>query len=258
MRIPRIYYPDVLSENTEFDVGGPLSQRLLRVLRVKIGYQLILFNDAAEQYVAEVVACTRKTLTLKTHAAQWVGQPDSPLNIHLFQGLSKHDKMDWVIQKACELGVASITSFVSDYTDSRKKPLLYSKEHPKYIHWQKILIHACEQCGRTRLPTLNPTIVLSDLLSIESKPNRVLEGDTYFLSPRANVLKGSLAVPHHMKINVLIGPEGGFSQAEEKKFIVLGIMPIKLGPRILRTETAPIVVCSLFQYLWGDLDQDFC
>ena len=243
MRMPRIYCKQPLVEQSELILADDLAHRLNHVLRVKKNYCLILFNGDGKQYAAEVIACDRKTVTLFIKAVAPGGVQDSALRIHLFQGISKGDKMDWAIQKACELGVHSVTPLSSAYTQMKKNS---SWLDSKLKHWEKIIIHASEQSGRLQLPQLKPAINVTALLHVLPETQRI-----YFLSPRGSTLPPQPPEPIDGIVNVIVGGEGGFSEAEETQFSEAGFTALKLGARILRTETAPVVCCSLFQHLWG-------
>ena len=169
------------------------------------------------------------------------GLSESPLRIHLGQGLSRGERMDWAIQKATELGVSAITPIVSSRCEVRLKD---ERADKRMAHWRQVALSACEQCGRSVLPLINPPQELDTWLQqIEADLKLVLH-------PVAAPLQS------HDKPNslaFLIGPEGGLSDAEVDQAKAAGFHSARLGPRVLRTETAPVVALSVAQQLWGDL-----
>lgn len=170
--------------------------------------------------------------------------PESPLQIHLGQSLARGEKMDWIIQKAVELGVTHITPLMTE----RCGLVLSADRLTKRLdHWQKIMINACEQCGRTVIPELyTPVNLVSWLETPAADLNLVLHH-------RATMaIKNLTQTPQTIKI--LIGPEGGLSDNEIIQATAAKFLGIRLGPRVLRTETAPIAVISALQYHWGDLN----
>jgi 16S rRNA (uracil1498-N3)-methyltransferase len=224
----------------------PLSKEtfhhLFTVLRCRENEDLIVFNGQGESWQARLVDCTKKSAML-----EWIekraDQCESPLTIHLAQAVSKGERMDLVMQKATELGVTSITPIL---TERGNVKLDNDRWEKKIAHWQQILIHACEQSGRTTLPSLHPVTELMPWLSEER------EGLKLILSPHATEPLSTLTRPS--QVTLLIGPEGGLSPQEmdwaQTRF---GFCALKLGPRVLRTETAALTALSVLQYQWGDL-----
>ena len=171
---------------------------------------------------------------------QLPGQPDSPLRVHLGQGLSRGERMDWAIQKATELGVAEITPIVSERCEVRLKD---ERADKRLAHWQQVAISACEQCGRSTVPLIHPPLLLADWLAqVEADLKLVLH-------PVAEPLV-SHAKPTSLAF--LIGPEGGLNDNEVSQAVAAHFQAARLGPRVLRTETAAAVALSVAQQLWGD------
>ncbi|MOA28269.1 Ribosomal RNA small subunit methyltransferase E [compost metagenome] len=171
---------------------------------------------------------------------QFAGQVESPLHIHLGQGLSRGERMDWAIQKATELGVNEITPIFSDRCEVRLKD---ERADKRLLHWRQVAISACEQCGRSRVPVIHPPVLLADWIKQTEAELKLV------LHPVAEPLV-SHAKPATLAF--LIGPEGGLTDAEVEQAKGNGFHAARLGPRVLRTETAPVVALAVAQQLWGD------
>ncbi|MFC0710385.1 16S rRNA (uracil(1498)-N(3))-methyltransferase [Azorhizophilus paspali] len=235
---------------SRFFIDAPLALGLLdlpeaqahyigRVLRLALGDAVQLFDGSGREFRGELVEVGKKSVRVKLRE-QLPGLAESPLRIHLGQGLSRGERMDWAIQKATELGVAEITPLLSERCEVRLKD---ERADKRLAHWQQIAISACEQCGRSVLPAIHPPTPLEDWLKgIEAELKLVLHP---FAEPLASHARpASLAF--------LIGPEGGLSETEVDTARRAGYQAARLGPRVLRTETAPVVALSVAQQLWGD------
>ena len=209
-----------------------------RVLRLSNGSAVQLFDGSGQEYLGELVEVGKKQVRVELRQ-QLAGQPESPLRIHLGQGLSRGERMDWAIQKATELGVAQITPLISERCEVR---LNDERADKRLAHWRQIAISACEQCGRSVVPTIHPPQLLGDWLPVEAELKLVLH-------PVAAPL-ASHARPRTLAF--LIGPEGGLSEHEVEQAQQAGFQAARLGPRVLRTETGPVVALSVAQQLWGD------
>ena len=210
-----------------------------RVLRLAAGDAVQLFDGSGQEFVGELVEVGKKSVQVELRE-QFAGLTESPLRIHLGQGLSRGERMDWAIQKATELGVAEITPLVSERCEVRLKD---ERADKRLAHWRQIAISACEQCGRSVLPIINAPLGLGEWLAqTEAELKLVLHPVAAPLASHAR--PGSLAF--------LIGPEGGLSDSEEQQAQRAGYHAARLGPRVLRTETAPVVALSVAQQLWGD------
>ncbi|EIK54891.1 16S ribosomal RNA methyltransferase RsmE [Stutzerimonas stutzeri TS44] len=209
-----------------------------RVLRLSSGSAVQLFDGSGQEYLGELVEVGKKQARVELRQ-QFDGQPESPLQIHLGQGLSRGERMDWAIQKATELGVAQITPLISERCEVR---LNDERADKRLAHWRQIAISACEQCGRSVVPMIHPPQLLDDWLQVEAELKLVLH-------PVAAPLT-SHAQPRTLAF--LIGPEGGLSEREVEQAQQAGFQAARLGPRVLRTETAPVVALSVAQQLWGD------
>ena len=210
-----------------------------RVLRHAVGDAVQLFDGSGQEFLGELIEVGKKAVRVELRES-FAGLTESPLRIHLGQGLSRGERMDWAIQKATELGATDITPIVSERCEVRLKD---ERTDKRMAHWRQIAISACEQCGRSVTPRIHPPIGLADwLLQVEAELKLVLHPVAEPLQSHAK--PGSLAF--------LIGPEGGLSEAEVQQAKAQNFHAARLGPRVLRTETAPVVALSLAQQLWGD------
>lgn len=243
MRLIRIFCEGELAPGTTIPLSAAAAYHVARVLRMREGASLIVFNGSGNDFQAEIVATQNNKVTVQLHA-QTPGVAESPLRITLVQGVSRGERMDWTLQKATELGVSAIAPVLT----ARSVVRLDDKQaEKKQAHWHGIVIGACEQCGRSRVPAVSPPLSLRDYLSTVRK-----EGMRLVLSPTApGSLTGLASLP--AKVELLIGPEGGLGDGEIASAQQAGFMPVRLGPRILRTETAAVVALSVLQGLWGDL-----
>ncbi len=242
MRTPQIYTPQPLQSGCELALEGSAAHYLGRVLRMQPGRELILFNGEGGEYRASIREAGKKSVTVAVSEFVEV-ERESPLSVHLGIGVSRGERFDWVLQKATELGVTAITPLFTERTEVR---LSGPRLEKKTQHWQQVLVSACEQCQRNHLPQLQPAVALSEwLTSVDCEQRFVL----HHRSDRS--LVGS---PPPASVALLIGPEGGLNDGEIASASgQFGFRSLTLGPRVLRTETAPIAALSLLQFLWGDL-----
>ncbi|HEY6529226.1 MAG TPA: 16S rRNA (uracil(1498)-N(3))-methyltransferase [Cellvibrionaceae bacterium] len=242
MRIPRVFVPLPFSSEAEINLPETQAHYLTRVLRMDAGRPLFVFNGEGGSYSAEIIQASKNTCLIKLGHFT----PDnfqSPLNCSLAIGISKGDRFEYVLQKACELGVTQIYPLFTSRTEVRLDTARQSK---KTEHWQQVLISSCEQNGRNLIPQLNTPQSIIEFLPQATADLKLV------LHHRANQALNSYATPQ--SVCLLIGPEGGLSEVEINQAQQQGFNPLALGPRILRTETAPLVVLSLVQYQWGDLN----
>ncbi|TLF53789.1 16S rRNA (uracil(1498)-N(3))-methyltransferase [Halomonas urmiana] len=241
MKAPRIHVA------ADFPVGGDVvlpegpARHVARVLRLAEGAELRLFDGAGLEARAVIVEATRKRVLARIEAVE-PGHRESPLAVHLGQAISKGDRMDYAIQKAVELGVATITPLYTEHGDVRLKGERAAK---KLAHWQSVAASACEQCGRATLPPVHAPMGLVDWLAARDEALRLV------LHPGTAGALAEAEAP--ASAAVLIGPEGGLAEAEVEAARSAGFDPLSLGPRVLRTETAPVVALSLLQARFGDL-----
>lgn len=241
MRVPRIYVDQALSSSAEVTLNEPASHYLVKVLRMNEGRDLIAFSGDGDEYLATVSHADRKSCQIKIGAGQTVNR-ESPLHTHLAIGISRGERMDWVLQKAAELGVTEVTPIFSERNEVKLKGERLTK---KTAHWQQVLISACEQCQRNTLPVLNPPTDLHGFL------NESVNGLKLVLHHRSARQLHSFSPP--TRVTLLIGPEGGLSDSEIALAESCDYFPLTLGPRVLRTETAPLVALTALQLHWGDL-----
>jgi 16S rRNA (uracil1498-N3)-methyltransferase len=250
MRTPRLYVNQKLTENSVVVLEQQASHYLCKVLRVKAGRELVLFNgclsDAGSsgEYRATLTEANKKAavVALTNFTAT---QSESNLKLELACCLIKNDRMDWLLQKATELGVTSISPLFSEYTDVK---LSAERVDKKQCHWQQIVISACEQSGRSQVPVVNSPIPISQWLTQDTSENK------YVLHPydaKPFVLDNKPR-QDSLTVALLVGPEGGLSDAEVATAHVHQFKSIQLGPRILRAETAPLVALSIIQSQLGD------
>ncbi len=242
MRISRLYQTQSLSAGAELQLDDRACHYLKNVLRIKIGALLTIFNGDGGEYEAEVIAIEKKRIQVKL--GEWHSDDRaSNFSIHLVQGIARGDKMDWILQKAVELGVAEITPLFCERSEVR---LTGDRLQKRMAHWQGVIISACEQSGLNKLPILNAATKMTDWLQQPGiHPSFMLQPETKSIEflPLAEVAS----------VTLLVGPEGGFDESEREQAKTKGIQSYALGPRILRTETAGIAAITLMQYLKGDL-----
>jgi 16S rRNA (uracil1498-N3)-methyltransferase len=219
---------------------GP-ARHVARVLRLGEGAPLRLFDGAGQEAHAVLVEASRKRVVARIEFVE-AGGGESPLAVHLGQAISKGDRMDYAIQKAVELGVAAITPLVTEHGEVRLKG---EREAKKLAHWQAVAASACEQCGRAVVPPVHPPVALADWLAGRDEALRLV------LHPGTRGALERSASPADAAL--LIGPEGGLTDDEVEAALAAGFASLCLGPRILRTETAPVVALSLLQHRFGDL-----
>lgn len=239
MRIPRIYEPALTARSQAVELGDAAARHVVKVLRLAPGAPLILFDGQGHAFSArlESVKPVRALLEDDVESA-----PEPPLKIELLQALSRGAKMDLVVQKAVELGAAGIVPVVTERSIMRLDARAAEK---KRTHWQSIVISACEQCGRDRLPAVAAPATFADAL--ESGDANALQ---LLLDPDAAGGLADTAAPSCVRL--LIGPEGGLTDAERDAAIRQGFVPVKLGPRVMRTETAALAALAAIQQRWGD------
>jgi 16S rRNA (uracil1498-N3)-methyltransferase len=243
MRITRIHCEGPLNTGAEVALPPAGAYHVARVLRMRAGAPLRVFDGTGNEFQAEITRIEGDAVTVLL-GSPTAPKPESPLRITLVQGISRSERMDWTLQKATELGVSAIAPVLT----ARSVVRLDSKQvGRKQIHWRNIVIGACEQCGRSRVPAVSPAMTLREYFANVRK-----EGMRLVLSPTAPAsLAGLASVP--ARVDVLIGPEGGLDDDELIAAEKAGFMPVRLGPRVLRTETAAVVALTVLQALWGDL-----
>ena len=241
MRIPRIYHQGAIALNYQFALDDDAANHVGRVLRMPVDSELLLFNGDGFNYPARISSSDKKRVYVIA-SAQQPNPVESPLKIHLGQGISRGDRMDFAIQKAVELGVTEITPLFTERCGVKLDGERLAKRNEQ---WQKIAISACEQSGRSVVPTVHPAISLDSWLAEDTKELKLT------LHPWAkDTIKTLIPKPN---IRLVIGPEGGFSELEMARTTAAGFNGIQLGPRVLRTETAALTAISALQLQFGDL-----
>ena len=241
MRIPRIFHSGNIALNSEFYLDDDAANHVGRVLRMPVGSALMIFNGDGFNYPAVISQLEKKRVAV-TVQAQQDNPVESPVKIHLGQGISRGDRMDFAIQKAVELGVTEITPL---FTERCGVKLDGERLAKRTEQWQKIAISACEQSGRSIVPVVHPAINLSQWLAQPTKELKLT------LHPRASDTIKTLQ--QSSCIRLVIGPEGGFTDQEMTQTSLAGFVGIQLGPRVLRTETAALTAISALQLQFGDL-----
>ena len=244
MRIPRIYTEQVLIANCPLALEAGPSAHIARAMRMRVGDQLTLFNGQGGEFDACVNAVDKKTVTVDvgTHRDTEI---ESPLAIHLGIAISRGDRMDWIVQKATELGVQRLSPLLTERTEVKLKS---DRAEKKTQHWQQIAIAACEQCGRNTIPKVEPLQSLTSWVGTTEADRKLV------LHHRALAETANGSTPS--TIALLIGPEGGLSPVEISLAEDAGYQALRLGPRIMRTETAPLAAMAILQSRWGDMSPD--
>lgn len=243
MANPRFYSPEKLSLGTILKLSESSAIHAIRVLRLNVGGQAILFNGDGIDYTCELISIKKNEVVAKVIARKTCNN-ESPLHITLCQGISSGDRMDYTLQKAVELGVAYIQPL---FTERSIVKLSGDRVEKRVAHWQNIVISACEQCGRATIPLVFPPTTLAHWLNQNPKA----ENTRILLNPTGIHHLGQTPKPT-ANIQLLIGSEGGLTHAEIDLATTHGFQSTLLGPRILRTETAAVTAISAMQTLWGD------
>jgi len=241
MRIPRIFHSKPLSIGDSQLLDDDAANHVGRVLRMTAGEALCLFNGDGSLYPATIISVGKKSVEVCINDQQ-DNPVESPLRIHLGQGISRGDRMDFVIQKAVELGVREITPL---FTERCGVKLDAERLQKRTEQWQKIAISACEQSGRSVVPVIHTALPLEKwLVQVDNCLKLTLDPWTDATIKSQNP-QGA--------VRLVIGPEGGFTDAEVSLTQQAGFLPVRLGPRVLRTETAALTAISALQLQWGDL-----
>lgn len=243
MRQVRIYQAGDYQMGEQLRLTEEAGQHVGVVLRMQPGEHITLFNGKNTEFLAQILEAHKKRVTVLVET-QSTSNRESPLAIHLAQAISKSERMEIVVQKAVELGVASITPLITEHL--ARKFDTAEKLAKKQQQWQAIAVSACEQCGRNQIPPIHSPLPLSVFLTQQQFTHR------FVLHP-AQALHWRDYPPPQGEVVLLIGPEGGLSEEEFARTKEARFAPLTLGPRILRTETAAIAGLSIMQALWGDL-----
>ncbi len=243
MRNTRLYVEEKLEQGGSIRLEGDRAHYLGRVLRLEAGADFVLFNGKGGEFEARVERADRGAVWARVGAFTSV-ERESPLNVTLVQGISRGERMDFTVQKAVELGVASIAPVTTERSTVR---LDGARRSRRLEHWRGIVVNACQQCGRTRIPSIDKITSLDQWLKTAAKS----PATRLVLSPQGALSANDLELQRDVVL--LIGPEGGFSQGELERLNQSGFRALSLGPRILRTETAAVAALTALQLKGGDL-----
>jgi len=240
MRLTRLWVDSLLQAGDQLILPAEAAHYVVNVLRLRLGAPLIIFNGQGGEYQAVLTEVQKKKaiLNIGEHIAV---ERESALLLTLVQAVSRPEHMDYTMQKAVELGVTRIIPVISE----RSPPLDKEKMTKREQHWQKILISACEQCGRNRVPMLYSVQLLTRWLDNPLNELGIL------LDPTASQTLSMVLQPQ--QLTILVGAEGGLTEHEITQASQAGYMRIRLGSRVLRTETAAIAILAICQAQWGDL-----
>jgi 16S rRNA (uracil1498-N3)-methyltransferase len=241
MNSPRFFCPEPIAAASCIALGKAAAHHVLRVLRLRPGEPLTLFDGRGGEYPGVIAAIDRDRVSVDVGAHSPV-ERESPLRLTLVQALQAGEKMDFTIQKAVELGVSRIVPVESRRGVVRLDAARATK---RVEHWRGVVVAACEQCGRNRLPEVAPVETLERWLARPPAAGRRL-----FLSPAAELSLGAL--PPVDAVELLVGPEGGLAPEEVIAAQSAGYVPVRLGPRVLRTETAALAALAALHARWGD------
>ena len=241
MATPRIHCDVRLGPGAQFPLSADAAQHVSKALRLKAGDGLVVFDGRGGEYEACIQRVDRGNVDVKVGAFRDV-EREAAFRVGLVQGLPEADKMDWIIQKAVELGVAYVQPLVCDRSVVR---LSGERAERRKSHWQRVAVAACEQSGRNRIPEVRETLSFQNWLAAPSDAPR------WMFSPGGAPLAARAEAPPD-GLELLVGPEGGLSEREAELAASRGCERVGLGPRVLRTETAPIAALAAMHALWGD------
>lgn len=235
----RIYHAGPLAAGGEIELSAEAARHVVRVLRLRPGSELVVFDGAGVQATGRLVGTDPAVVRIETVGP---GTAESPLDITLVQGISRGHRMDLVVQKATELGVSTLWPVMC----ARSVVRLDDQRAARRVqHWREVAVAACEQCGRSRLPEIRSPAPVAEAFA-------AVRGLSLVLDPVAGADLAGLPPPDR-EVSLLIGPEGGLTAAETAAARTAGFLPLRLGPRVLRTETAAIAALTAVGLAWGDL-----
>jgi 16S rRNA (uracil1498-N3)-methyltransferase len=243
MRLTRVYVDEPVIGGKHLVIQGSAANRIARVLRLRSGDPLTVFDGSGGEFGARIEEFRKEAVVVSVGEHRALDR-ESPLSLTLAQGISRGEKMDWIIQKATELGASRI---VPMFTKRSVVRLDEKQAERKLQHWRAIACAACEQCGRNRIPELAEPVDFFDLLPADTSGRTRL-----LLSPSGDLRIDDLKSVG-AGITVLIGPEGGLEDVEQEAALAAGFKAVRLGPRVLRTETAAIAALTVIQRYFGDL-----
>jgi 16S rRNA (uracil1498-N3)-methyltransferase len=241
--MPRFYCPPPLPQNGSFELPPDAAHHASRVLRLREGDTVQIFDGIGNECHGVIAELSGKRVIVGDISTANINR-ESPLHITLAQALSSSEKMDWVIQKATELGASEIQPLATERSVAR---LSSERAEKRVEHWQQVAVAACEQCGRNVLPTIHaPIDIMAWLQQTRTSP------DTKFILLPEGAFSLSSQIKPLGNITLLIGAEGGFAPAESESALLCGFTAIRMGARVLRTETAAVAGLAAIQTIWGD------
>jgi 16S rRNA (uracil1498-N3)-methyltransferase len=240
MSTPRFYLDQPLAPGARFSLPPGPARHAARALRLAVDDAVVLFNGRGGEYNARIERINKDEVAVNLTGFADV-ERESRLRVMLAQGISSGERMDYTLQKAVELGVAAIQPIAAKRSVVK---LAGERADKRVAHWQGVVASACEQCGRNRLPSVGAPLTLANWLA-------QAEGRLLYLSPLADARLADLPAPSVIDC-LVAGPEGGFEADEIAALHAAGAIPVRLGARILRTETAALAALAAMQTLWGD------
>ncbi|MDQ3288432.1 MAG: 16S rRNA (uracil(1498)-N(3))-methyltransferase [Pseudomonadota bacterium] len=245
MRLTRVHVDLALANGAEVNLPETAAAHLARVLRLQAGDECVLFNGDGMDYPACIVASSKRMVRVQVGTPAKV-ERESPLRIVLLQGIARGEKMDMILQKATELGVAQVRPLSSQRSEVK---LDAERAAKRVAHWRQVVIAACEQSGRAVVPDVLAPAPLAAVLEELAEP-----GLRLILDPGGSLALARLVEPEHATVVLAVGPEGGWSPLDRQQLLAAGFAGLWMGPRILRTETAALAAMSALQALFGDFD----
>ncbi|MGI8560282.1 MAG: 16S rRNA (uracil(1498)-N(3))-methyltransferase [Luteimonas sp.] len=243
MRLTRVHVEASLAPGQELELAEAAAAHLARVLRLQVGDGFVLFNGDGRDYPARVVAIGKRSLLARVGDPADAA-PESPLRIVLLQGIARGEKMDLILQKATELGVAQVRPLSSQRSEVK---LDAERAAKRVAHWRMVVVSACEQSGRARVPEVAVPAPLAHVLA--ALPDG---GVRLILDPSGDLRFATLDLPAGESVVLAVGPEGGWSPLDRQQLLASGFRGLRMGPRILRTETAALAAIAALQSRFGD------
>ncbi len=244
MRLTRVFVDLPLAPGARVVLPESAGAHLVRVLRLREGEACVLFNGDGHDYDATLLSAGKRGVEAQVNGVRVVDN-ESPLRLVLLQGIARGEKMDLILQKATELGVAAIAPVFADRTEVR---LDGDRLEKRVAHWRSVVASACEQSGRSRIPDVEEPVGIGDIASRAGSAATKLT-----LDPQGTLALPDLAIEAGAGAAIAIGPEGGWSPRDREALAAAGFHGLRLGPRVLRTETAGLAAIAALQALHGDL-----
>jgi 16S rRNA (uracil1498-N3)-methyltransferase len=242
-RAPRFYLDAPLRAGGSCLLAEDAAHHAVHVLRLRAGDDVTLFNGRGGEYAARIASIERLRVTADVLEHRSI-ERESPLSVALVQGVSAGERMDLTVRKTVELGVAALHPVLCARSVARPRA---ERAEARQAHWQKVVIAACEQCGRNRIPVVHPLIRAADY-----RPEAGDGSLKLLLSPRSRLAFAAACADTGPAVTLAAGPEAGFDATEEAAFLAAGFVPVRLGPRVLRTETAALAALAALNALAGD------